>query len=851
MSSPFYPAYARNIDLWALFNDFDVDKGGVGAEAGRIRGKAKRKQTIYQGVSKKEAEANVRHGFVPGAALLALVTAACGATEARAQEAPRVQLTAIRNDSSAQLLFDGKAVTLRKGESNGDWTLVETLQGQEGGAETAVLENYANRDGHLMFVGKSGVEIDLPKTSEPTFGDPAKLYLGHSFDDVMNSAKDLLANEILAKPGDPTYEEIAAAFAPIQKIKMYSFVGTHDVIDKVGFQYGGRTPNFDPAPYYAPILKIREDGKVWDGLVGGYLPVLRFVYPEDDGSWTEMLAFAPLRISNGNQRIQPVWYRVSRIEAGKLKWSKYIDSYHPFPPRTEYDPKGFYRDLATLQKGWNQMLKPGMAIDVPDERIANMARFALVRDMMTRVGDFPKYGVFDRDYAGSEHDGFPDTFTVDTAGMLSWGLMDLAGRYIDNYFGQFVRDDGSILYRGPETGQYGRMLTVAAQYVDYGGDPNVLLRRRSRIDGVTKLLLTLRETAKKLPVSDPAYGMIAGWSEADACLDPHPARYMQPYFSNSTEAARGFRDLGRVWARIGKQKGNAELVSWGERLQNEATALEKDIQTAITRSILTVDGEKILPAIAGVQEPFHIAVPKDTADPQFRSYRAYMEMLYSGILSKEEVQMVVDYRANHHDTILGVPTAYGYKTGEMAGFLSYGHGFGLIQYDMPREALLLTYSIMAHQYTRGTWMAPETRSVIPGKEAAPYCTPAQLVVALMMRWMLVFEDPQSATVWIDKATPREWLADGKHISATGAPTRWGRVSYSITSHLGSGTIEGELNLPMNYTAQTIVRLRAPGDARMKSVTVSGKTWTNFDAGSETITLPAGMTGKVKVVANYR
>jgi hypothetical protein len=150
--------------------------------------------------------------------------------------------------------------------------------------------------------------------------------------------------------------------------------------------------------------------------------------------------------------------------------------------------------------------------------------------MMTRVGAFPKYGAVDKDYAGSEHDGFPDTFTVDTTAMLEWGLTDLAGRYIDNYFGKFVREDGSLLYRGPETAQYGRMLTVAAEYVNYGGDPIVVIRHRRPIDGITNILLNLRTKARELEPTNPAYGMIAGWSEADASLDPDPMRYMQPYF---------------------------------------------------------------------------------------------------------------------------------------------------------------------------------------------------------------------------------------------------------------------------------------------------------------------------------
>jgi hypothetical protein len=705
----------------------------------------------------------------------------------------------------------------------------------------------------MLFVDAQGIQIDLPKTLEPTFAEPSTLYRGHTLDDVMASARDLLGNEILSQPGDPEYDEVARCFPPIRNARnAYTFVGTHDTIDKVGVHYGGRTPNFDPAPYDPQIWKLRDDGKVWDGVLGGWLPAVRFVYPQDQGNWTEMIAFAPVRVSNANPRIQPVWYRVTRVENSSLKWVKYIDSYHPFPPRTEYDPQLFYKDLMAMRQSWTRALEPGMQISIPDDRVQNMARYSLVRDMITRVGDFPKYGAFDKDYAGSEHDGFPDTFTVDTQGMLEWGLVGLAGRYIDNYFGQFVRDDGSILYRGPETGQYGRMLTVVAQFAEYGGDPAILLRQRSRIDGVTKLLLYMRAKARKLPKSDPAYGMIAGWSEADACLDPDPPRYMQPYFSNSTEAARGFRDLGRVWERIGTRTGNTELAAWGKRLVREAAELRVDIQTAISRSMLQYEGERVLPSIAGVKEPFHIVVPRDTSDPQFRSYRAYMEMMHSGSLTREQVRTIVDYRAAHHDILLGVPTAYGHQTGELAGFLSYGHGYGLIQHDMVREALLTLYGVMAHQYTRGTWTAPETRSILLQHPVAPYCTPAQMVVPLMSRWMLVFEDPESETLWLAKATPRKWLENGKTTSVSAAPTRWGRVGYSVVSKLDEGTVTARVDFPAGgFAAATRLRLRVPGERKLESVTLNGKAWTKFDAAEETIAIPAGSAGTVRLVARFK
>jgi hypothetical protein len=118
--------------------------------------------------------------------------------------------------------------------------------------------------------------------------------------------------------------------------------------------------------------------------------------------------------------------------------------------------------LAALRESWEADLAGSVRIEVPDSRLVNQARHSLVRAMITRIGSFPKYGVLDRNYGGAEHDGFQDTFNVDTTALLEWGLFDLARDRIDNYFAHFVRDDGSLLYRGPETGHYGRMLTVVA-----------------------------------------------------------------------------------------------------------------------------------------------------------------------------------------------------------------------------------------------------------------------------------------------------------------------------------------------------------------------------------------------------
>jgi hypothetical protein len=748
---------------------------------------------------------------------------------------------------------NGETALLHTGEHLGKWTLMQMIKGtppQKG--EFAVLEDVTELNGDLVFVDRRGIAVRLGKSAEPTSSEAsAPPYLGHSVDEVMKSPTDLLGDSLLANGADPRYAQVASALPPIHKMLTYGFVGTEQTFDKLGLDYGGRSPNFDPAIYFGSVLKVRAKSEVLGGLLGGYLPVLRFVYPEAKDSWVEMLVFAPPRVFSENNRIQPVWYRVTHVESGVLTQVKYVDTYEPYPPRAEVDSTNFYSDLLQLHSYWDNALSSAMKIDVPDARFTNMSRFSLIQEMMTRIGDYPKYGVLDRNYGGSEHDGFPDTFTVDTSAMLEWGMIDQAGRYIRNYFNQFVRDDGSLLYRGPETGQYGRMLTVLAQYVNDGGDPRLILQLRTRIDGVTKLLLALRENAKRLPSTSPAYGMIAGWSEADACLDPDPKRYIQPYFSNSTEAARGFRDLGLVWQKFGTDTHNAALAEWGRELQRQAAALETDIQASISKSILHVQGETILPAIAGVSEPFHVAVVKDKDDPQFRSYRAYMEMLYSGTLTEDQVKMVIDYRSKHHDILVGMPTAYGYNTGEIAGFLAYGNGYALIQHDLISKALLLTYSDMAHQYTRGTWTAPETRNIQPDRGAAPYCAPAQMVVALMTKWLLVFEEPGRDVLWLAKGTPRDWLEDSKTIAVEGATTRWGKVGYSIKSQIQSGQVSARVKLPAHFAATAKLRLRVPIGYTLESVTIDGRSWSNFDKLRATIDLPVRPQSELNVTASFK
>ena len=116
------------------------------------------------------------------------------------------------------------------------------------------------------------------------------------------------------------------------------------------------------------------------------------------------------------------------------------------------------------------------------------------------------------------------------------------------------------------------------------------------------------------------------------------------------------------------------------------------------------------------------------------------------------------------------------------------------------------------------------------------------------RNLLVMEDGDS--LWLARATPRAWLEQGKKISVKNAPTHFGTVGYEIVSDVDNGKIAATVEMPSrNPPKSVLLRLRHPKALPMKSVTVNGSPWTDFDPAKEAISLH-DVTGTVKVECNY-
>jgi hypothetical protein len=184
--------------------------------------------------------------------------------------------------------------------------------------------------------------------------------------------------------------------------------------------------------------------------------------------------------------------------------------------------------------------------------------------------------------------------------------------------------------------------------------------------------------------------------------------------------------------------------------------------------------------------------------------------------------LIVDALRGHGGTTLGVVANIGRVSPDgrdILGFISYGYAEALLRLDRIEEYLLFLYAHRYHAHTRGSWVAGEV-SGITG-DLALFCIPAQLTMPKLVRWMLVYEDPDRDCLYLGRAVPHSWILSGAAISVEDVPTRWGLCGFTLQRD-GADRIVGEVRLPPAAPRETRLRLRLPSERRIRSVQVDGR-----------------------------
>jgi hypothetical protein len=692
-----------------------------------------------------------------------------------------------------------------------------------------VYEDLRTRDGVLTFVCTNGTARILRKTAEAAFADDGPQHLGLDLKDIGMAEADLLANKLLAQ-GDPREEDVRRAAPPMSsdhsdehdagfRPGWNTFVGTRECNDTMPVFPAGNTRTYHPQQHFKE-LTLKNANERHEGLIGGWMPAVRKVIPGKDSSYMEVVIFGDVLAHD--RFIVQTWHRTAHIQNGAVVAVHYGYSYPAYTRRRqEPKPEDFYRGLLMFAEYWERQTHDLAPITLPDTSWTDMVRYAFAKEQMVRPGGtYPKYGAVDRDYYGSEYDGFQDIFTMSLYANLELGRFTQAREVFDNYFTSFTDEAGMINMRGPETAQFGLTLFLVARYAQLTGDAALVLRHREKIEATAQLLAELHDESLRLPVSDPGHGLLHGWCESDSCLMPNPAVWDKPYFANSAFAVRGWRAIAAAWKKL-KVAGSAALIAdWTRR--------SEQLQATLIASVVANTWRDRTPAyvtpLPGTKLTFRESLKQEHPSEQGWVHRCYTELLHADVLPAAQANAVIDCMRAYGATTLGIvanvepANPYGR---DILGFISYGYAHTLLRLNRVEEYILFLYAHRYHDHSRGSWTAGEVSGITGG--GALFCIPAQQTIPLLVRWMIVFEEFDDARLHFGRAIPRDWIATGKPIAIVGAPTRWGRVNYRLERR-DANTLAATITLPNHGDLPEYVHItfRADRDRKLHSATLNGR-----------------------------
>ena len=726
---------------------------------------------------------------------------------------------------------------------------------REDGVDWTVHEDLRTPDGAISFVCGAGMLV-LGKRTEAAFPSDKPPYFGMKLADVALADADLLADHLL-RNGDPSEQEVRDAAPPPASLldpkdhdgrwPWTTFVGTREAIDTMPILPNGRSRTWRPEQAFAELGDIALIKRRHEGLLGGWMPAVHKTLPTSPSRHYDLLVFADVRATD--RFVVQTWHRSVLVENGKATKTVYTHSYPDYPPRRgSASAEDFYRGLLAFAGYWQDLLRGTVEAALPDPSWNDMARFAFARELVVRPGGtYPKYGAVERDYYGNEYDGFQDIFTSSLYANLEWGRFEQAAAVLDGYFTDFVQADGMPNMRGPETGQFGLILSLMARYLQYTGDTALLRKHRGKIEATAQILEELHDQSLKLPAGASGHGLIHGWNESDACLFPDPTLWWKPYYANSALAARGFADIAAVWPYIGGTGASAAAARWRERAQQLRAQTERSLRANVRHDLKP----PYVGPLPGMRLTFRQSLLQETPSEQGWPHRVYAELLQADVLPDDLANLVIDCVRGHGGTSLGVVANIAPPSKDardLLGFISYGYAQQLLRLDRIEEYLLFLYAHRYHVHTRGGWTAGEVSGITGGMPL--FCMPAQLTIPLLLRWMLVFEDSAGAQLHLARAVPREWLVSGQDIAIADAPTRWGRVGFSLRADPQAQRIEGHVDLPSTTPDGIWLSLRLPKGRRLVQATVDGRPVTAGGRHGDALRIAGRAGTRVAVQASY-
>jgi len=228
-----------------------------------------------------------------------------------------------------------------------------------------------------------------------------------------------------------------------------------------------------------------------------------------------------------------------------------------------------------------------------------------------------------------------------------------------------------------------------------------------------------------------------------------------------------------------------------------------------------------VPPLPGARSTFREAEYRDKPNKQQWAHRLYSELLQADILPDDLETAVIETLKTNGGTTAGIVADIWPIEPEgrkILGFISFSYALALLRLDRIEEFLLFMYSHRYHDHTRGSWTAMETRNIGSGTNL--FCMPAQQSLPLLIRWMLLLEEPDDEILHIAKGVPRAWFAGSQTLGIKAAPTRWGRATFTIS--IEAARLSGSIQLDGRTAPRELhLKLRLPKSSRLRDLNVNG------------------------------
>ncbi len=653
--------------------------------------------------------------------------------------------------------------------------------------------------------------------------------------------RDVFGEQELATREDPAFDSVCRHYPPLKWSR--EVVGVKDHPFDVGVAADGSLEFSENIANYKKPTAFFEIGGYRFGsgtnacskrLLNGYMPIVVatdrqgdlefeqtvFGYTKDFSPDEPLYAYVRFRATNQSDTARSVELRL-RIHPASEKspspsWqmilpargSKSVELLVPYAvlespvrvvPAVEFEGK-----LAEATAYWEKLIASGSRFEIPEQRVQDAYRAWIAYNFLNVAKRGDVYHVCDGSGFYTQVYGYSDALYCNNMDLL--GYHDLAVRYMDSLL-TFMQTNGLLAVNFGDT-DTGATLWSMSEHYWITRDADWLRRVAPKMLAMCNWIIEQRRLALAQAVAQPAVtkGLIRYRPYADLL---HPAA---DYFSNGY-LCKGLGAASGVLAEIGRKEDAA-------RLQRESEAYRKDILASMDAAVFVDRGMKVLPAIPDTLELWK------ESDGSANGYYGIIApcMLEAGLPAWDDPKaaLLVDALERRGGLTVGVSRFHDLADHAYA----YGYWMNCLQRDEIKRAILGLYGSMAYGMSRGTYAAVECTAIRTGENywtlPHTYSNTQQL---RLLRNMLVREDGDK--LWLGQAVPRAWLARGKRVAATGAPTVFGPVTFSLST-AADGSMRVQLEPPTRSApAEILIRLRHPDHLKIGAVKGGGTARVTF------------------------